>query len=128
MAEPTVDVRELLARNPSKIWDMPPEELNKMQHVDLLTARKSAPPDLQNKFAAAEHRAFAREFTSDNPLAALPLAVMALGYQPYKMLQGDSRSEPSLNQAMQGIAGIGDGLSEYAQMKARAVTDLLSKL
>jgi hypothetical protein len=94
---------------------LPEDELAQMNHGDLLLARAGADrkdKTAQNKLSAAEHRAFAREYTADNPAAAIPLALMTLLYQPYKMLKGTSRSDASMDQAMSGLIGVKEGIGK----------------
>lgn len=95
----------------------PVEKLNQMEHAVLYQARARASKEMQNKLAGPEHRAFAREATEENPLLALPIAVATLGYQPYKMLAGQSRSNASLDQVLQGLTGVGEGLLGYGEKK-----------
>lgn len=95
----------------SALLSMTDEELKKVPHNLLYTARAHAPKADQNRLAASEHRAFAREVTAEDPLMAIPLLAGIPAYQVYKMLYG-ARSDPSIGQAVQGIAGIGDGLSQ----------------
>lgn len=108
----------LLAQNPAAF---PPSALKNIDHATLYSARRLAPPEAQNRLSPYEHRAFAREATAENPLMALPIAAGTLAYQPYKALMGQSRSDPSLSQVGQGLAGVKDGLVEA--LRAR----LLSK-
>lgn len=99
-----------------KLLTLPEDELAQMGHSELLQARKVAGRNnqaAQDKLSAAEHRAFAREYVSENPSAALPLAVMTPVYQLSKMMKfGNSRSNPSLDQAASGLTGIKEGLAK----------------
>lgn len=83
-----------------------------MPTFDELRALRDQPGADQNKLAAMEHRAFAREWTQENPLVAVPsLAVATPLYAGAKALGLMSgRSKPSLYQVGQGYAGILDGL------------------
>jgi len=83
-----------------------------MNFNELWRLRENAPDKAtQNLLAPYEHRAFAREATSENPLAALSLALGIPVYQLAKILgQTNSRSDPSLEQVKQGYLGIGEGL------------------
>ena len=85
-------------------------ELSKMSHANLYLARDYVPAEYQNKISPYEHRAFAREATQENPWMALPIAAGTVAYQPYKILKGQSRSGASLDQVVQGMAGVGEGL------------------
>jgi hypothetical protein len=102
------------------VINLPPEELSKTDHASLYTARAHAPADKQNELAGAEHRAFAREATQENLAMALPILLATLAYQPYKVLTGGGRSNASLDQAMQGIAGVGDGVSQRIEQLLRS--------
>lgn len=106
--------------------NLKPEDLLKLDHATLYNARAKAPPDMQNVLAGPEHRAFAREATAENPALALSIALASLAYQPYKILKGQARSDPSMTQAMQGIAGVGEGLGIYGAEKVEQIKNLLS--
>lgn len=99
-----------------QMLQLPEDELAQMDHGDLLMARKVAgrgDKEAQNRLASAEHRAFAREYTADNPLAAIPLAFMVPAYQISKALgRENSRSNASLDQALSGLTGIKEGLTK----------------
>jgi acetoacetate decarboxylase len=103
------DLEELMSLDDEELQ----KRLKTMDHHSLLALRQMAGRNntqFQNKLAGPEHRAWAREYVGENPYAALPVAMMTMAYQPYKMLQGGSRSQPSLQQMMQGLTGIGEGL------------------
>ena len=100
-----------------ELSQIPPEdELAGMTHSGLIALRnKLATQQLQNKVAPFEHRAFARESVTENPLMALSLALATPAYQiskalPKSVTGNKSRSEPSLEQLKQGFIGIGEGL------------------
>lgn len=108
-------------RNPYTLLD--PDGLRQLsaQGVDLSSLdfhtlwkmRENAGRDkaLQNWISPYEHRAMAREATTDNPLMALPLAVATPLYQVAKLLgQTNSRSAPSWSQMGHGLLGVGEGL------------------
>lgn len=86
-----------------------PQQLNQMDHATLYSARGYASPEQQNILAPAEHRAFAREATRENPLMGVPIALASLAYQPYKMIKGQSRSGAGINQVGQALVGVGEG-------------------
>lgn len=100
-----------------------PDQLSKLNHSTLYSARRGAPREVQNLLAPYEHRAFAREATQENPLLALPIAAGALAYQPYKMITGKSRSDPSLDQVGQGLLGVGEGLWGKFQQEMQSIQD-----
>lgn len=81
-----------------------------LPHALLYQAREYAPPELQNRLSKFEHRAFAREVIPENPLMALSLPLAIPGYQAYKTVAGKSRSQPSIEQALQGLVGVGEGV------------------
>lgn len=90
---------------------LPDAELAKMDHSQLYQARYHAKDtNGQNKLAKAEHRAYAREAVAENPMMALPIAIATPAYQLYKALIPGSRSEGSLDQALSGLIGVGEGL------------------
>lgn len=111
-----------------KLLQLPPDQLAKVDHATLYMARERAARKDQDQLAGAEHRAFAREATTENPLLGLPIALASLAYQPYKAIQGGSRSNPSLDQAMQGIVGVGEGLGAYATQKMQAVSNIFQEM
>lgn len=88
-----------------------PQQLAKMDHSLLYAAREHLPQrEQQNYIGPYEHRAFAREATAEKPWLALPILAGTVAYQPYKALMGKSRSDPSMDQVVQGVAGVGEGL------------------
>lgn len=102
---------------------MSPDQLRGLAHSDLYRARALVGRgEAQNKLAAYEHEAFAREATRDNPLMALPIAVATPLYTGAKALGlTDSRSDPSLAQVGQGLRGVGDGLWAAFQDGIRSI-------
>lgn len=86
------------------------ETLATLSHDLLYRARAYASPEDQNRLAKYEHRAFAREVIPERPYlaASLPFAIPA--YQLYKSVAGQSRSQPSIEQALQGLVGVGEGV------------------
>ena len=94
---------------------MDPGLLGSMGFNDLWRMRNAAQgKDAQNAIAPYEHRAFTREATQENPLAALSLSLGIPVYQLAKMLGlTDSRSDPSLEQAKQAYIGVGEGLLSH---------------
>lgn len=100
------------------------DQLGTMKHADLYSARDYVPRgdrDAQNKISAYEHRAFAREATAENPLLAIPIAAGTLAYQPYKLFNRQSRSDPSLAQVGQGLLGVGEGLWGAFQEQMKSI-------
>ncbi len=82
-------------------------------HAALLGARsKTTDPRAQAHLAPLEHRAFAREFAQESPLKAavsLPFAIPAYSMAKALGLQ-KARSPASVEEVMQGFAGLGEGL------------------
>ncbi len=85
-----------------------------MSHSDLLRLRNSLPDnDPRHKLLAPyEHAAFAREWTMENPLVAVPsLAVSIPGYSLAKLLGASrARSPASFSEMGQSYRGVGRGL------------------
>jgi hypothetical protein len=103
----------------AKMLKLPEDELAAMEHNDLLMARKVAGEknvEAQDKLAGAEHRAFAREYVSENPLAAPGVALMTMLYQPYKILKGQSRSNAGMDQMIQGLTGVKEGVQKALKL------------
>lgn len=86
--------------------------LASMDHASLYNARERAPKEMQGLLAPYEHRAFAREATTENPLLALPIAAGTLAWPFYKMLVSPGRSAPSFDQVGHGLLGVGEGLGQ----------------
>jgi len=86
-----------------------------MSHADLLRLRNSLAPDdpLQAELAPYEHAAFAREWTEENPVVAVPsLAVSIPGYSLAKLMgMGNARTPASLAEMVQSYKGVGSGLA-----------------
>ena len=82
-------------------------------HSTLLSARgHTTDPRAQAHLAPLEHRAFAREYAQEAPLQAavsLPFAIPAYSMAKALGLQ-KARSPASLEEVMQGFAGLGEGL------------------
>ena len=114
------------------LLDIPGDRLAKMPHDLLYNTRSRVPSEQQNKIAPYEHRAFAREAIGENVLRAPAIAAGILAYQPYKMLTGKSRSSASLDQVLQGFAGVGEGIvnalipSAYADQTPAAINSTKS--
>lgn len=85
-----------------------------MSHADLLTLRNTlAPNDPQQAVIAPyEHAAFAREWTQESPMAAVPSLALAIpAYTAGKALGLlHARSPASLSEMGQSYRGIGQGL------------------
>jgi hypothetical protein len=92
-----------------------PEQLAAMDHYSLLMARKGADQGMQNRLAPYEHRAYAREAVTDNPLYAPFLAGAIPAYQIKKMITGEGRSQPSMEHVLQGLLGVGEGIAARGQ-------------
>jgi hypothetical protein len=91
--------------------------LASLSHDELMRLRHQN-PDLQDLLAPYEHRAFAREYVGQNPLGALGMIGAIPGYQLYKMTgRSGARSNPSLDQMVQGFKGTGEGLMNALAFK-----------
>lgn len=88
--------------------------LNGLSHAELWRLRESAPPELQNILAPLEHQAFAREWTQENPLLAVPSLTFAIpAYTAAKSLGLlRARSPASWNEIKAGYRGMIQGLLE----------------
>ncbi len=86
------------------------KDLAQLPHSLLYNARYKVPSEQQNMISPYEHRAFAREAVTENPMMALPIAASVVPYQLYKLIDGKSRSTPSIDQVLQGFMGVGEGL------------------
>lgn len=87
------------------------EELAKLPHALLYQTRARLPREQQGFISPYEHRAFSREVVKENPLMAISLLAAIPAYQGYKAVMG-ARSDPSLDQVLQGYAGIGDAFKD----------------
>jgi hypothetical protein len=89
-------------------------DLINASHGDLLAKRSALPDDdpLQQLIAPFEHRAFAREQASQNPIAtAVTMPFMIPGYAMMKALGLQSgRTPASIEQVKQGYIGLHEGL------------------
>lgn len=107
----------------ASLKSLTPEQLGSMNHAELYAARDYVPLHQQGDISPYEHRAFAREATTANPLMGLPIAAGTLAYQPYKLLTGKARSAPSFNQIGQGLYGVGEGLWNAFQNQTQSIQD-----
>lgn len=101
----------------STLKELGDEGLATLSHALLYQARERIPREQQNLISPFEHRAFAREAIAENPLMALPIAASIPAYQLYKLIDGGSRSSPSIDQVLQGFIGVGEGLSAAINKK-----------
>ena len=85
-----------------------------MSHADLLNLRRSLAPNdpMQAVIGPYEHAAFAREWTQENPVAAVPSLALAIpAYTVGKALGlTHARSPASWGEMGQSYRGIGQGL------------------
>ena len=96
-----------------------PVDYRAMSHAELLRLRNALPPDdpRQAELAPLEHAAFAREWTAENPLVAVPaLAVSIPGYSVAKSAGLTSARTPgNISEMVEGFRGMGRGLADYAK-------------
>lgn len=87
-------------------------DLPTLDHATLYRMRaKAKDKDEQDRLAAYEHRAFAREAVAEKPWLAPSLLVATPLYQLAKLAGAtNSRSSPSLSQMGHGLLGVGEGL------------------
>lgn len=96
------------------------DQLAEMDHATLYALRDK---NSDNKAVSAtlapyEHRAFAREATSENPAMAVPIALATPLYAGAKALgfmRDGGTTNPSFNQVGQGLIGVGEGVISGAR-------------
>jgi len=90
-------------------------------HAQLLAQRNALPPTSpqQIALAAKEHQAFAREWTNESPLVAIPSLLAAIpGYTAAKAVGVvKSRTPASLGEIAAGYKGIGQGIVDLVANK-----------
>lgn len=99
--------------NQPEVKLLPIAEMEKMSHAELYRARINAKtPEEQKHIAPYEHRAFAREYTEENPVTgAVGLAVAIPAYQAAKATGlTSSRTGVDTKQMVEGYKGIAEGL------------------
>jgi hypothetical protein len=88
-----------------------PDQLAQMPHSLLYEARAYATPDQQAILGPAEHQAFAREATQENPWLAPSIALATPLYSLYKgLMHTGARSPASFNEVGGGLLGVAQGL------------------
>ena len=89
-------------------------DLEKASHAELYNAReKTTNKEDQNKLATAEHKAFAREATAENPWMAIPISLAIPLYEAAKatgILEG--RSDASIENITEAYKGVYQGLTK----------------
>lgn len=92
-----------------------------MSHADLLRLRNSLAPDdpRQAELGPLEHAAFAREWTMENPLLAVPSLMVSIpGYTLAKRTGlVKARTGGSLAEMIQSYKGVGSGLAALMRRK-----------
>lgn len=86
------------------------ETLASLPHSLLYQARNYVPKEKQKDIAKYEHRAFARESVSENPLMALSLLPAIPAYQLSKLIDPRPRSGFDPSQILESFVGVGEGL------------------
>lgn len=91
-----------------------------MTHADLMALRNSlAPTDpRQQQIAPYEHAAYAREWTQQNPLTAIPSLTVAIPAYALAKQFGliGARTRPSFEQVAMGYRGMGQGIAKLLDM------------
>ncbi|HEY8027678.1 MAG TPA: hypothetical protein VIF60_24270 [Burkholderiaceae bacterium] len=81
----------------------------------------------QAAIAPYEHQAYARETVADNPLMALPWAILPVGYQGAKLLglmpTDEQSTPPSWKQLAHGEGGVVEGLANGITNRVRSIFD-----
>jgi hypothetical protein len=88
-----------------------------MSWDELLELRRLAPDQAtQDMLAPHEHRAYAREYVADNPLAAPGMAILPVGYALAKKAGlAKGRTDASMDQVYGGVQGTVEGLQRWAK-------------
>lgn len=83
-------------------------------HAELFNVRANISQDkeTQAKAAPAEHRAFAREWTKENPMVAVPSLLAAIPLYSIAKATGiiKARSPASIDEVAEGYRGLMEGL------------------
>lgn len=82
-------------------------------HSEMARLRDGASPADQARLAPLEHRAFAREWTRENPLVAVPSLAAAIPLYTFAKALGivKARSPASFAEVREGYRGIYEGLT-----------------
>lgn len=113
------------------------KELNGWSHADLSRLREKFANNqmMQSLLAPLEHRAFAREWTAENPMVAAPSLAAAipayyLAKQPVALqamqklgLVGEGATPASFEQMKQSYQGVGEGLWQAFQQGMQPIKD-----
>lgn len=104
--------------------------LANMSHTELALLRDKfqKQPEIYAALAPFEHQAFAREWTRDNPMLAVPslTAAIPLQYLAKKIgvmprMSDAPQSPASFDQFTHGFQGIGQGITQRVQDAGQAV-------
>lgn len=95
--------------------------LGSMSHADLYAARgQTKDPALQEAIGPAEHAAFAREATAENPLMALPIALATPIYTGAKAAGLiKARTPASWAEIGAGWTGTAEGLAQALRKRLK---------
>lgn len=88
-------------------------DLNGQTHAVLSALRnRTVDPAEQRRIAPAEHRAFAREWTQEQPLLAVPSLIAAIPAYSVAKAAGilRARTPASLDEMAEGYRGLGEGI------------------
>jgi len=114
------------------------EDLGRLPHAELLGRRLNLPAGTsmpeQQQLAVAEHRAFAREWTQESPVAAtlsLPFAIPAYSVAKYlgrtfqiPALYDKQTTDPSFKEITEAYKGLGEGLGEVYKKRKKQLSEL----
>jgi hypothetical protein len=115
--EDPINIEAIKTKDKTKPKKLPSEEeMSKMSFIELSGLRYKYDKDTekQKKIAPFEHRAYAREAVTDNPLLApLFAAFLIPGYQVAKAVGAHgSRTGVDRRQVVEGLLGVGEGIVE----------------
>lgn len=87
-------------------------EMDRLSHSQLYRLRDMASPDMQSTLGPAEHQAFAREWTEENPLVAVPSLGVAIPLYTMAKRFGllRARTPGTMDEMLSGFRGIAQGM------------------
>lgn len=105
------------------------DELSQMSWDDLQMLRYGTKdPALQEHLAPFEHRAYMREYATENPEALLVAPFLPPGYAAAKLVGAlRGRTGPSLDQMAEGYRGAGDAIDNILGKTSKSYVEALRK-